>query len=317
MTRPDLSVVVVSRDVRDLLAACLESLHQSDNGFVIETLVVDAASSDGSSAMVRKRFPAVRQLASRENLGFTRGNNWAIRLARGRHVMLLNPDTVVRPGALRALVTFLDAHPDVGVAAPKLVFPDGSVQSSRRRFPRPVTGFVESTVLERWLGRSRVVREYRLDDGPADAPQDVDWVVGAAMVVRREAFEQAGLLDERFFMYSEEVDLCRRIRAAGWRVVYVPDAVVVHHEGRSSEQNLVQRNLDFHESRFRYYRKHFGRAWSLALRLAVLGHFLFVGAEEAAKLAVGHNPELRRARLEMTGRILARQGRDLVAALAT
>lgn len=317
MTRPDLSVVVVSRDVRDLLAACLESLHQSDNGFVIETLVVDAASSDGSSAMVRKRFPAVRQLASRENLGFTRGNNWAIRLARGRHVMLLNPDTVVRPGALRALVTFLDAHPDVGVAAPKLVFPDGSVQSSRRRFPRPVTGFVESTVLERWLGRSRVVREYRLDDGPADAPQDVDWVVGAAMVVRREAFEQAGLLDERFFMYSEEVDLCRRIRAAGWRVVYVPDAVVVHHEGRSSEQNLVQRNLDFHESRFRYYRKHFGRAWSLALRLAVLGHFLFVGAEEAAKLAAGRNPELRRARLEMTGRILARQGRDLVAALAT
>lgn len=317
MTRPDLSVVVVSRDVRDLLAACLESLHQSDNGFVIETLVVDAASSDGSSAMVRQRFPAVRQLASRENLGFTRGNNWAIRLARGRHVMLLNPDTVVRPGALRALVTFLDAHPDVGVAAPKLVFPDGSVQSSRRRFPRPVTGFVESTVLERWLGRSRVVREYRLDDGPADAPQDVDWVVGAAMVVRREAFEQAGLLDERFFMYSEEVDLCRRIRAAGWRVVYVPDAVVVHHEGRSSEQNLVQRNLDFHESRFRYYRKHFGRAWSLALRLAVLGHFLFVGAEEAAKLAAGRNPELRRARLEMTGRILARQGRDLVAALAT
>jgi GT2 family glycosyltransferase len=317
VTRPDLSVVVVSRDVRDLLAACLESLHQSDNGFVIETLVVDAASSDGSSAMVRKRFPAVRQLASRENLGFTRGNNWAIRLARGRHVMLLNPDTVVRPGALRALVTFLDAHPDVGVAAPKLVFPDGSVQSSRRRFPRPVTGFVESTVLERWLGRSRVVREYRLDDGPADAPQDVDWVVGAAMVVRREAFEQAGLLDERFFMYSEEVDLCRRIRAAGWRVVYVPDAVVVHHEGRSSEQNLVQRNLDFHESRFRYYRKHFGRAWSLALRLAVLGHFLFVGAEEAAKLAAGRNPELRRARLEMTGRILARQGRDLVAALAT
>ncbi|HZR00463.1 MAG TPA: glycosyltransferase family 2 protein [Chloroflexota bacterium] len=317
MTRPDLSVVVVSRDVRDLLAACLESLHQSDNGFVIETLVVDAASSDGSSAMVRKRFPAVRQLASRENLGFTRGNNWAIRLARGRHVMLLNPDTVVRPGALRALVTFLDAHPDVGVAAPKLVFPDGSVQSSRRRFPRPVTGFVESTVLERWLGRSRVVREYRLDDGPADAPQDVDWVVGAAMVVRREAFEQAGLLDERFFMYSEEVDLCRRVRAAGWRVVYVPDAVVVHHEGRSSEQNLVQRNLDFHESRFRYYRKHFGRAWSLALRLAVLGHFLFVGAEEAAKLAAGRNPELRRARLEMTGRILARQGRDLVAALAT
>jgi len=317
VTRPDLSVVVVSRDVRDLLAACLESLHQSDNGFVIETLVVDAASSDGSSAMVRKRFPAVRQLASRENLGFTRGNNWAIRLARGRHVMLLNPDTVVRPGALRALVTFLDAHPDVGVAAPKLVFPDGSVQSSRRRFPRPVTGFVESTVLERWLGRSRVVREYRLDDGPADAPQDVDWVVGAAMVVRREAFEQAGLLDERFFMYSEEVDLCRRVRAAGWRVVYVPDAVVVHHEGRSSEQNLVQRNLDFHESRFRYYRKHFGRAWSLALRLAVLGHFLFVGAEEAAKLAAGRNPELRRARLEMTGRILARQGRDLVAALAT
>ena len=317
MTRPDLSVVVVSRDVRDLLGACLESLQQGCDGLVMETLVVDAASSDGSAAMVRQRFPAVRLLASRENLGFTRGNNWAIRLARGRYVALLNPDTAVQPGALRTLVAFLDGHPDVGVAAPKLLFPDGSVQSSRRRFPRPATGFVESTVLERWLGRSRLVREYRLDDRPADESHDVDWVVGAAMVVRREAFAQAGLFDERFFMYSEEVDLCRRIRAAGWRVVYRPDAAVVHHEGRSSEQNLAQRNLDFHESRFRYYRKHFGRAWSLALRLAVLGHFLFMGAEEAAKLAMGHNPELRRARLEMTRRILARQGRDLLAALAT
>src|SRR5262249_61548262 len=121
----------------------------------------------------------------------------------------------------------------------------------------------------------------------------------------------------RFFMYSEEVDLCRRIRAAGWRIVYLPDAVVVHHEGRSSEQNLTGRNLHFHESRFRYYAKHFGRGWALALRVAVLGHFLCMSAEELAKLLLRSRPDLRRSRLAMLRGVLARQSRDLAAALVS
>ena len=308
----DLSVVIVSRDVRDLLERCLRSIRC---GCVVETLVVDAGSRDGSAELVAERFPDVRLLRSPENLGFTRGNNWALRLARGRFVMLLNPDTEVEPDALDRMVAYLDAHPDVGAVGPMLRYPDGSVQSSRRRFPTPLTGFVESTVLERWLGGSGVVRDYRFADRPSDEPQEVDWLVGAALMVRREALGQAGLLDERFFMYSEEVDLCRRIRTAGWRIVYLPEAVVVHHEGRSSDQNLEARNVHFFESRFSYYAKHFGRGWALALRAALLGHFGFLAAEESAKLLIGSQPDLRRSRLTMLRGVLRRQSGALVAAL--
>lgn len=314
MGRPviDLSVAIVSRDVRDLLVRCLASISCS---CVVEILVVDAASSDRSAEMVAERFPNVRLIRSHENLGFTRGNNWALRLARGRHVMLLNPDTVVEPGALERLVAFLDQHPDVGAVGPKLLFPDGSVQSSRRRFPMLLTGFVESTVLERWLATSAPVRRYRFADRSHDERHDVDWLSGAALVIRREALGQAGLFDERFFMYSEEVDLCWRIRTAGWRIVYLPDAVVVHHEGRSSEQNLTERNVRFFESRFRYYAKHFGRGWMLALRIATLGHFAFLAAEEGAKLLVGHNAGLRRSRLAMLRSVLGQQSRALLSSL--
>lgn len=310
--RPDLSIVIVSRDVRDLLVRCLASISCR---YVVEALVVDAGSRDGSADVVAERFPLVRLLRSTENLGFTRGNNWALRLARGRHVMLLNPDTVVEPGALDRLIDYLDAHPEVGAVGPKLRYPDGSVQSSRRRFPTPLTGFVESTVLERWLGGSRFVRDYRFDDRSDDVAHEVDWLSGAALAIRRETLALTGLFDERFFMYSEEVDLCRRIRAAGWRIVYVPEAIVVHHEGRSSEQNLEARNIHFFESRFRYYAKHFGRGWMLALRAATLGHFAFLAAEEGAKLLLGSQPELRRQRLTMLRGVLRRQSGALVAAL--
>jgi N-acetylglucosaminyl-diphospho-decaprenol L-rhamnosyltransferase len=306
------SVVVVSRDVRSLLAKCLESLHSAP---VTEVLVVDAASADGSDSLVADQFPEVRLVRSRENLGFTRGNNWALRLVRGGYVMLLNPDTVVEPGAIERLVGYLDTHPDVGAVGPKLVYPDGTVQSSRRRFPTRLTGFVESTVLERWLGNSAILRRYRLADRSAEEEQDVDWLMGAAILLRREALEQAGIFDERFFMYSEEIDLCRRLRLAGWRVAYLPTAVVVHHEGRSSEQNLRGRNVHFHESRFRYYRKHFGKGWMLALRLVTLSHFLFLAAEEAGKLVLGSRPELRRSRLWMLRDVLRTEACDLAAAV--
>lgn len=312
MSSGNVSVAIVSRDVQPLIVDCLESLRCAT---VMEILVADAGSSDGSPGVVAERFPKVRLIRSTENLGFTRGNNWALRVARGRYLMLLNPDTVVRPGAIDSLAAYLDAHPDVGAVGPKLLYPDGSVQSSRRRFPMRATGFVESTVLERWLGETAFVRDYRLADRPDDVEQDVEWLMGAAILVRREALERAGLFDEQFFMYSEEVDLCRRIRLAGWRIVYLPEAVVLHHEGRSSEQNMVGRNLHFHESRFRYYAKHFGRPWMLALRLAVLGHFGFLAAEELGKLVLGSRPELRRSRLSMLRRVLAAQSRALVSAM--
>jgi N-acetylglucosaminyl-diphospho-decaprenol L-rhamnosyltransferase len=309
--RPDVSVVTVGHNTRDLLHACLESIGSSR--YVIEVLLVDAGSIDGTAEMVTEQFPAVRLLATGQNLGFTRGNNRALRIARGRYLLLLNPDAVLSPGALEAMVAFLDAQAEVGVVGPQLRFPNGRVQPSRHRFPTPLTPFVDGTVLQRWLGEGRLLAAFYARDRGDDDQQDVDWLRGACLMVRREAAVAVGLFDERFFMYSEEVDLCRRIRAAGWRVVYLPSAVVVHHEGQSSQQNPAARDINFHDSRIRYQEKYFGRSWALALRLAVVANFLFLAAEESGKLLLGHRPELRRQRLQNLRRVIAHQGRRLVA----
>jgi N-acetylglucosaminyl-diphospho-decaprenol L-rhamnosyltransferase len=310
-SQPDLSIVTVGHNTRDLLLACLASVESKR--YVIEILLVDSGSTDGTAQAVSREFPAVRVLATAENLGFTRGSNRGLRIARGRYLLLLNPDTVLEPGALDAMVDYLEAHPDVGLVGPQLRFADGRVQPSRYGFPGRLTAFVDGTVLERWLGDSRLLRDFHARDRDDDSLQDVDWLRGACMTLRREAAATAGLFDEGFFMYSEEVDLCRRVRAAGWRIAYLPSAVVVHHEGKSSEQNPAARDIHFHDSRVRYYRKHFGRGWAAALRLAVTAHFLYLAAEEAGKLLLGHRPELRRQRLRSLRRVIAHQGRRLVA----
>jgi GT2 family glycosyltransferase len=315
VSQPDVSVVTVSHNVRDLVAACLRSLadEQARGGLAVEVLLCDSASDDGTVEHVAAGFPWARVLPSRRNLGFTGGNNRGLRLVRGRNVLLLNPDTELRPGALTALASYLDAHPDVAAVGPRLLWGDGSTQPSRRRFPGRLTGFVESTVLQRWLGGAAPLRRYYMADVPDDREHDVDWLVGACLMLRARALREVGLFDERFFMYSEEVDLCRRLKAAGWRVVYLPSATVVHHEGKSSEQNLTARDLRFHESRFLYYAKHHGRGWSLLLRLATLGHFAFLAAEEAAKwLLRPSTGELRRRRIRSHRDVLIRQSAGLL-----
>jgi N-acetylglucosaminyl-diphospho-decaprenol L-rhamnosyltransferase len=315
VTQPDVSVVTVSHNVRELVLRSMAALDRERGNTAIEVLLVDSASSDGTTEAVAAAYPWVRVLASRENLGFTGGNNRAMRVARGRHMLLLNPDADVRPGAIARMAGYLDANPDVGAVGPRLLWPDGSTQSSRRRFPDRLTGFLESTVLQRWFGGSALLRRFYMADQPEDRAHDVDWLVGACLMVRSEAVRRVGVFDDRFFMYSEEVDLCRRIKTDGWRIVYLPDAEVVHHEGKSSEQNLTARDVRFHESRFLYYAKHHGRGWSLMLRVATLAHFLFVAAEEAAKwLLRPQGRPLRQSRLRSHKSVLARQSRQLLRA---
>jgi GT2 family glycosyltransferase len=319
VTRPDVSVVTVSHNVRELVVAGLRSLEaeRARGDLAIEALLCDSGSTDGTVEHVRSAFPWVRVLPSRRNLGFTGGNNRGLRLARGRHVLLLNPDAELRPGAVATLASYLDAHDDVAAVGPRLLWSDGSTQPSRRRFPDRLTGFVESTVLQRWLGGTAPLRRYYMADRPDDREQDVDWLVGACVMLRAEALRGVGLFDERFFMYSEEVDLCRRVRSAGWRIVYLPSATVVHHEGKSSEQNLTARDLRFHESRFLYYAKHHGPGWALLLRMATLAHFASLTGEEAGKwLLRPSTADLRRRRIQSHRQVLAAQsGRLLRAAL--
>ncbi len=293
---PDLSVIIVNWNVRDLLRRCLHSILASLPACQLEIIVVDNGSTDGSPEMVRTEFPQVHLMANPDNRGFTAANNQGLAVARGRYVLLLNPDTEVVGDALETLVAFADAHPDVGVVGPQLLNPDGTVQSSRRRFPTLATALLESTWLQPYAPRRLLARYYVLDR-PDDEVQDVDWVTGAALMARREAVEQVGPLDEGFFMYSEELDWCRRFRAAGWRVIYLPTARIIHHEGKSSEQVLPARHIHFQTSKIRYFRKYHGPAAAEALRWFLLGNYLWQIGVEGAKWLLGHKRPLRAERI--------------------
>jgi len=296
-----LSVIILTWNVRDLLRKCLASLPWNDPQ--TEVIVVDAGSVDGSAEAVQQEFPSARLIAQTENLGYTRGNNLGLRAANGRYLLILNPDTEVIGDALGRMLAYMEAHPQVGVLGPQLVYADGAIQSTRRRFPTLTTAFFESTWLQPLAPRS-MLKHYYAQDVPDDAISEVDWVMGAALMVRREAYEQAGGFDEGYFMYSEEVDWCRRLKAAGWRVVYFPAARIVHHEGRSSEQVPAATHIRFNASKVRYFRKYHGALAGEALRLFLLGNFLFQLGLEAAKWLAGSRRPLRAARVAAYWQVL-------------
>ncbi len=268
-----------------------------------EIIVVDNASNDGTAEMVRAEFPDVKLIVNATNRGYTGGNNDGIAAATGRYVLVLNPDAQVVGDALVTLVQYADAHPDVGVVGPQLLNPDGSVQSSRRRFPTLLTGLFESTWLQS-QAPSGVLRDYYMQDRPDSETQEVDWVMGACLLVRCEAIQQVGMLDEGFFMYSEELDWCRRIKHAGWKIVYLPTAQVIHHVGKSSEQVVAQRHIYFQTSKVRYFRKYHGALAAGVLRVALLAMYLGQLVLEAAKGALGHKREMRRERVHAYWQVL-------------
>lgn len=312
----DLSVVILSWNVRDLLRQCLQSVvcdlrlntdHDSEpqvpHRLTTEVIVVDNASSDGSAEMVRTEFPLARLISNKTNRGYTGGNNDGIAAASGRYVMILNPDAQVMGDALETMVAYADAHPDIGVLGPQLLGSDGNAQLSRRRFPTLMTALFESTWLQPLAPRG-VLRHYYVLDRADDDTQEVDWLVGACLLVRREAIQQVGGLDEGFFMYSEELDWCRRIRQAGWKVVYLPEALVIHHMGKSSDQIEAQRHIYFQTSKVRYFRKHHGVLAASVVRIALLMLYAWQLMLEAVKGALGHKRELRRERVRAYWQVL-------------
>lgn len=292
-----LSVIIVSWNVRNLLHDCLQSIFRHRGALELEVIVVDGASADGSPEMVAAEFPQVTLIRCQENVGFPRGNNIGIAKAHGRYILLLNPDTVVQGEALAEMVNFLQLHPDVGVVGAQLRNEDGSVQSSRRRFPTLATAFFESTWLQPWAPRPLLVRYYAQDLAD-DQISDVDWVMGACLVTRRDIVDAVGGLDEAYFMYSEELDWCRRIKDAGWRVVYLPTARVIHYQGKSSEQVVAQRHIYFNRAKLRYFRKYHGRAAAGLLRFFLLKSYIWQIGLEGVKGLVGHKRPLRQQRIK-------------------
>jgi hypothetical protein len=287
-----LSIIIVSWNVRELLKACLSSIDQTRPSLPLEVIVVDSGSHDGSQSMVQECFPWVTLIGRPDNVGFPKGNNIGINKSKGRHILLLNPDTEIIGNGLKEMSRFLDDNSDVGVVAAKLLNPDGSVQSSRRRFPTIATGIFESTWLEPIAPRS-ILGNYYFEDVPDNVTIDVDWVVGACLMVRRSVADDVGPLDEGYFMYSEELDWCRRIKSAGWRVVYLPASQIIHHIGKSSDQAVVERHVNFQRAKLRYFKKYHGSWAALLIRFILIINYAWQLVVEAVKGIIGHKRDLR------------------------
>ena len=251
-----LSIIIVSWNVKDDLLRCLASLKENAPSEPFEQIVVDNMSSDETVNTVRRQYPEVTIIENAENRGFAKANNQGMERANGEYVLLLNPDTIVHPGSLDLLIRFLDENPDVGACGPKLLNADGSAQRSVRRFPT-FRGVLYGHTVCRLLGLFRSEhRKWMMKDFAYDRQLDVDQVSGAAMIVNRSVIDEVGCMDERFFMYYEEVDLCYRIKQRGWRVVFLPDAVITHLSGRSAKQIRLKRRLMMFKSMMLFFRKH-------------------------------------------------------------
>ncbi len=291
MASPDLSICIVNWNTRDDLEQALSSVLLASLGLAREVVVVDNASRDQSAEMVARRFPQVQLVRSEVNLGFARGYNLAVSRTSGRYLLILNPDTITRPGAPEALVRFLDTHPRVGAVGPRLLNRDGSLQFSCRRFPRPLAALFRNTPLGKWFPRNRYTREYLMTDCDHATECCVDWISGAAMGIRRETWEQVGGFDEGFFMYAEDMDWCWRARRAEWDISYLPTAEVMHCIGRSSDQVPVRMVWQFHRSMARFYRKHYAPGWPVLVRwLPFIGVWVRCGVVTLETLwALGKN----------------------------
>ncbi|MEP6914924.1 MAG: glycosyltransferase family 2 protein [Acidobacteriota bacterium] len=261
---PTLSIVIVNYNAREHLENCLRSLASAPPDVAHEIVVVDNASTDDSRSALRANWPRVRVIEQRVNTGFAAGNNVGIRATRGPRVLLLNNDTLVPAGAIDALLARLEAHPDAAVAGPRLIDAQGAVELSFGPMIAPlgelrqkVTTFLYARrvpAVARWVARATGREQY------------VDWVSGACLLVRREAAERAGLLDERYFLYTEDVDFCATIRSQGGRVLFTPAAEIVHLRGRSRATAPVAMNAAYRRSQLAFYEKHHPR-WAPALRL--------------------------------------------------
>jgi len=228
----ELSIIIVNWNTRELLAQCLTSIYAHPLNCEFEIWVVDNASSDRSAQMVRERFSSVRLIENRENVGFARANNQAIRESMGRYVLLLNSDTQVCGNGLTLLVEFMESHPRIGITGAKLLNPDGSFQSSYANFPTLISELMNAAGLSRWV---RGLHNPSCEPADSTQPHSVDWVSGACLIVRRKAIEEVGLLDEEYFMYGEEMDWCYRMNQHGWRVSLMPEVQVIHLVGQSSK----------------------------------------------------------------------------------
>lgn len=263
----DLSVIIVNWNTSELLSRCLRSVYDTIDDWCVEIVVVDNASTDGSAEMVHREFSRVRLIQNAENVGFARANNQALRTIQGRYALLLNSDAAVRPGALQAMCRLMDRHPEAGIVGGKLLNPDGSFQSSYMDFP---------TILSETLLVTKLYRIIHPSCFPSHSAAqsrklcEADWVSGASLMIRRETLEQVGGLDEDYYMYSEEVDWCWRVKQAGWKIFYLPEAEVAHWGGQSIGRIPLHKRAQVYRGKVLFFRKCRGNGSASLFRLILL-----------------------------------------------
>ena len=284
------AIGIISWNTRELLRACLTTVMAEGP---TEVAVVDNGSADGSPEMVRREFPRAHVKVNPLNPGFGAAGNQTFALTTAPYLLLLNGDTQLRPGGIRAIAEYMDRNPRVGVLGPRLIHPDGRLQSSCSAFPRPLVPLVKSKRLTRLIGRIPVLRDRVLDTWAHDRPRRVPWVVGAALALRREAFESVGGFDEKIRMYFEEPDLCLRLLQAGWETHFAPVTEVVHVEGASTQQRRHDMLWEWAVS-YRYYtERHFsGRRLALARVMFRLG-MRVRWCRETLRAFLANNPATR------------------------
>ena len=270
MALPDLEVIIVSHGAKDLLSSCLDSLRENRYSGPMSITVVDSGSPDSTPDMVEEEFPEARLIRQR-NIGFSAANNLAIREGSSQLVLLLNPDTEVREGAIDAAVVRMETDPTIGMVGVKLVKPDGSLDHAcKRSFPTPVAALAHFSGIGKTASAPSTLTQYRATELGDDEPGEVDAVNGAFMLVRREAIEDVGLLDEGYWLYMEDLDWCKRFWNAGWKVFYEPSGVALHVKGGSSgKRRGLKQEAAFHRGMGRFYRRHEAPGSPLALNLLV------------------------------------------------
>jgi GT2 family glycosyltransferase len=254
----DLSIIIVNYNSKNYLNHCLKSIYEETKSVTFEIIVIDNASTDNSLDLAKRNFPQVKIIKNRVNKGFSAANNQGIRASSGKYVLLLNHDTEIKGKALKILLDFMGNNPTAGACGAKLLNSDGTIQhQSKRGFPTPASIFFYATGISRLFPKSKLFGRYLMTYLDSNKTNEVDALSGACILARRQVLDSIGLMDEDFFLYGEDLDLCYRIKRAGWKIYFVPQAQIIHFGGVGSRVRSHKSIIEFHQSMFIYYKKHY------------------------------------------------------------
>lgn len=290
----ELSIIIVNWNTKELLGNCLDSIAKNIDGISKEIFVVDNNSTDGSPVFVKENYPYVNLIKNAENLGFSKANNMALRKAAGKYIILLNSDTVVEPSAVSLMMDFLEKHPEAGMAGPKLLNTDGTVQlACRRSIPNPKVAFYRITGLSKILPNNKEFAKYNLTFKSPEELQEVEAISGACMMIKKKAMDEIGLLDEDFFMYGEDLDWCYRLGKKGWKIYYIPNARVIHRHRASSKKRRFESILNFYQAMYIFYKKHFSNKKNFIMNFfVIIGIGLFASFSLISNIFKGFGGEI-------------------------